>query len=369
MVRIWKYCHHPQNQLPQQQPPSEATWKEFSTLSGIHERTIRSVAFAPIHNPLTLASASFDGTVAIWELPLHKGAGVSSSTAAGQQNKVNHHNTVNDEDWECVAQLEGHNSGTEVKCVRWNAMGSLLATSGRDKTIWIWESFLPGTVGGPGGGLEQTGGEFECLAVLHGHEGDVKCVQFANSHGEWGDGEEILLSASYDDTIKCWAEEAGDWYCAATIAGVHSSTIWSLTLSPSAGRLVSASADGSLAVYKCYTSKEKKSLFPNEDKGDNGLWKCVGKLPDAHDGTIYSVDYAPTKAGHGRIASGGDDSQIQVFREVSGGSSDKPKFVSEVHVFSQHGDVNCVCWHPTDGSILAAACDDGTVEVWTFSTR
>ena len=338
LVRVYHHCQD-----------NGSTWKECATLVGVHERTIRSVAFAPIHDPLTLASASFDGTVAVWELP-QKG-------------------TSSEDEWECVAQLEGHNSGTEVKCVRWNALGSLLATSGRDKTIWIWEAFLPGTVGGPGGGTDQTGGDFECLAVLHGHEGDVKCVEFASSHGEWGDGEEILLSASYDDTIKCWAEEAGDWYCAATIGGVHSSTIWSITLSPSAGRLVSGSADGSIAIYKCYTSREKRALFPDEDKSENGLWKCVGLLPKAHDGIIYSVDYAPTKAGHGRIASAGDDSRIQIFREVSGSSSDSPKFVSEVSAYSQHGDVNCVCWHPTDGSILAAACDDGTVELWKFLTR
>ena len=62
-----------------------------TTLDGIHTRTIRSVAFAPINRPLILASASFDGTVAIW--------------AQQQQPDVT--------DWDCVAQLEGHDN--EVK--------------------------------------------------------------------------------------------------------------------------------------------------------------------------------------------------------------------------------------------------------------
>jgi WD40 repeat protein len=87
-------------------------WKLLQTFRGVHGRTVRSVAFAPIRKSMALASASFDGTIAIWEY-------------------------VDDKDWECIAQLEGHDS--EVKCVVWNRTGSLLATCGRDKSVWIWE--------------------------------------------------------------------------------------------------------------------------------------------------------------------------------------------------------------------------------------
>ena len=123
LVRIWKYTTTNATTKNDGQQQQEKCWQEFSSLSGVHDRTIRSIQFAPIHAPLTLASASFDGSVAIWELP------TGSKTSREEE-----------EDWECVAQLEGHNSGTEVKCVRWNGVGSLLATSGRDKSIWIWGS-------------------------------------------------------------------------------------------------------------------------------------------------------------------------------------------------------------------------------------
>lgn len=139
---------------------SENEWTLTTTLEGVQTRTIRSLSFASTRVPI-LASASFDGTIAVWEYA--------------------------DEIWECTAQLEGHEN--EVKCCRWNSTGSLLATSGRDKTVWLWECFLPGTIGGPDlQSNDATGGDFECLAVLNGHEGDVKCVEFAPSHGQWGDG-------------------------------------------------------------------------------------------------------------------------------------------------------------------------------------
>lgn len=222
-------------------------WVLAATLDGIHTRTIRCVAFAPLHTEYcVLASASFDGTVAIYEYTSPQDR--SSMPSA--------------DDWECTAQLEGHDN--EVKCVAWNATSTLLSTCGRDKSVWVWECALPGQIAG-------NESEWECLSVLHGHEGDVKCVVFAPSHQQWGDGDEILLSSGYDGKICVWAEDAGDWYCASTlqdkITGIPPTiTVWSLALAPGGVRLMSAMGDGTIQIYKAYSREEKKNL-PDYEEG------------------------------------------------------------------------------------------------------
>ena len=147
-----------------------ATWQCTAVLDGHHTRTVRSCSWSPCGS--MLATASFDRTVAIWEVDPY---GLEVET---------------------VAVLEGHEN--EVKAVAWNSNGNLIATCGRDKTVWVWES--------------APGHEYEVVDVKHGHSQDVKTVA-------WHPKGELLASASYDDTIKIWMECDDEWICVQTLGG------------------------------------------------------------------------------------------------------------------------------------------------------
>lgn len=116
------------------------------TKTNVQKRTIRSAAFAPMISPhvrYILAIASFDGTISIWE----DFSSMDDDDAMMTPIQEPYHTkSPYTHGWECTAQLEGHEN--EVKDVTWNTTGTLLASCGRDKSVWIWECFLPGSIGG-----------------------------------------------------------------------------------------------------------------------------------------------------------------------------------------------------------------------------
>lgn len=100
------------------------TFTHTSTIPTSHSRTVRSLAFSPTGT--TLATASFDSTVGIWQRINENGV---EDDDAG--------NTLGGGEWEALDPLEGHES--ECKSVEWSYDGRLVASCSRDKSVWIWE--------------------------------------------------------------------------------------------------------------------------------------------------------------------------------------------------------------------------------------
>lgn len=327
----------------------------LSTISGGHKRSIRTCSWKPnLKTESVLGTGSFDATVGIWRSSqLAPAAGTSPEDL--NEHKY-HHESDNDDDeeeWRFAIVLEGHES--EVKSISWSAGGNLLATSSRDKSIWIWE--------------EVAEDDFETLAVLQEHEGDVKCVA-------WHPEEELVASGSYDTDIRLWKEDGDDWGCVEVLRG-HSSTVWAIGWEPIAARsmeeeekeeeansarLVSCSDDMTIRIWK-----KQKNDNGGGGSGSSGHWKEEAALPHTHELAIYSVAWGQDS----RILSSGADGRLVVYQERPNtiSSAEQTEWVIIAEVPEAHGvfEINHVCWARKGGSdVIVTTGDDGVIKVWGF---
>ncbi len=168
-------------------------WRCLHTLTG-HSGTLSSInALAISPDGYTLASASDDKNIKLWDLNTKK----------------------------ILASLSGH--AHAVKSVTFSPDGKILATASDDKTIKLWQVET----------LEE-------ICTLLGHSHAVKSVAFSP------DGQ-ILASGSWDKTIKLWDVNTGREIC--TIAG-HQLKVNSVAFSPQGQLLASASYDRTIRLWQ-----------------------------------------------------------------------------------------------------------------------
>ena len=284
-----------------------------SFLSG-HTGPVTSVAFSP--DGRTMASASDDGTVKLWN-PDHK-TSLKTLTAGGQVHDV-------------AFSGDGHTLAS--------------ASFGKTKTIILWEA-----------------GRYTRLRALAG--GDTRSIAFSP------DGR-TLASASADGAIMLWDFHTGTRL--STVTGVGD--VYDVAFSPDGHTLASAGADGTVELWNLDRGIPAKSRTLS---GQAGRVMSVAFSPDGHtlasagaDGTVMlwdprdgarlsppltshtdhvnSVAFSPD--GH-TFASGGDDKTIIVWD------------LARLGVLHGHtGTVNSVAFSP-DGHTLASGSSDGTVMLW-----
>jgi WD40 repeat protein len=336
--------------------------KPIATLAG-HSNWVSSVAFSP--DGLTLASASGDNTIKLWNLQSQK----PIATLAGHSDWVNSvafspdgltlasaslDKTIkvwNLQSQKPIATLAGHSS--LVNSVAFSPDGLTLASASADDTIKLWnlQSQKP-------------------IATLAGHSDSVNSVAFSP------DGL-TLASASLDNTIKVWNVQSQKPI--ATLAG-HSKSVNSVAFSPDGLTLASASFDNTIKLWNLQSqklivtlagdSKSVNSVAFSPDgltlasaSGDNTikLWNLQSQKPIAtladHSKEVSSVAFSPDGL---TLASASSDNTIKLWNL----QSQKP-----IATLAGHSNwVSSVAFSP-DGLTLASASGDNTIKLWNLQSQ
>ncbi|KAK3343917.1 WD40-repeat-containing domain protein [Lasiosphaeria hispida] len=368
--RAWASVPHPT--LPLLATPhatlvtvfSLATLSKHSVLSGGHARSVRAATWQPGLAPgkLRLVTGSFDATAGLWSWD---GGMEREVTANGGEEEGN------GEEWEFNLVLEGHEN--EVKGVAFNPSGQYLATCSRDKSVWIWEDV--GVAGGDG--EDDDGGEWETVAVLNEHEGDVKAVAWCpDVPGRTGHSRysaDVLATASYDNTVRIWREDSdGEWVCVSVLEG-HDATVWGLQWEPKPKddktfpRLMTFSADATIRVWTLQQDEEDEEAERQEASSNafrpawGGIpntmrrelreeWECTAILPKAHTREVYSATWS---AGSSLVASTGSDGIIALYGE--GSPEEDVEMASDANLKATPGSTGL----GTNGWRLLATVADG----------
>ncbi|MEP6490185.1 AAA-like domain-containing protein [Microcoleus vaginatus GB2-A3] len=344
-----------------QQAVSEV--KERNSLEG-HSNSVRSVVFSP--DGKTLASASFDNTIKLWDLQSQK----PIATLTGHSNLVNSvafsldgltlasasdDNTIklwHLETQKPIATLTGHSD--LVNSVAFSPDSKTLASASDDKTIKLWH-------------LETQ----KLIATLR-HSNEVRSVAFSP------DGK-TLASTSDDYTIKLWQLQSQKLIATATLTG-HSSKVNSVAFSPDGKTLASASSDKTIKLWHLESQKPIATLTGHSSKVNSVAFSPDGKtLASAssdktiklwhleaqkliatltgHSSWVYSVAFSPDGK---TLASASLDKTIKLWNL----ESQKPIATLTGHSIW----VSSVTFNP-DGKTLASASGDNTIKLWNLQTQ
>uniref|UniRef100_A0A2P2I1D0 Lissencephaly-1 homolog n=1 Tax=Hirondellea gigas TaxID=1518452 RepID=A0A2P2I1D0_9CRUS len=273
--------------------------------------------------------------------------------------------------------LTGHRSA--ITCVRFHQTQTILATTGDDGSIRLWdyetgkyERTLKGHVDAvqdlcfsPNGQLLASCSadlsirlwdmdSYQCIKTLNGHDHNVSSLSFFPT----GDK---LCSSSRDQTIKIWDTNTG--YCVLTLRG-HEKWIRCVCVSPDGTMIASSSMDKTIRLWLISTGKCERILLGHTHVVEsiafsNSQTDAIIRDRDKDESKNKFLSGTPTEeeAGGKYLVSASRDNQLRVWDVTTGDC---------IHVLIGHENwVRSVLFHP-GGTFIISSSDDKSIRCWNL---